>query len=121
MLARCVPQEIQKPERVGLDDMKRRSVFSLLAVEQFRLCAEQEKWCLTPKLVNFAKAATSRLTQTQISEDGFNRERTDGGPRPHEKGEQREGLRSLGQEQDRELSTQDGRHRMAARSASSSV
>ena len=50
-------------------------MFQLWSVEQYRRLCHQEKWTLTEKVRAFARKTTRRLNQTQISEDGFNRQR----------------------------------------------
>ena len=57
--------------------MLTRSSFDLVCVQQFVVLAQQESWALTPRLRDFARKSSSRLVQTQVSEDGFNRARTE--------------------------------------------
>lgn len=57
--------------------MRERSVFRLPAVQQYVELARAEGWRCSPRVQQFAQKANSRLLQTQVSEDGFNRLRTE--------------------------------------------
>lgn len=57
--------------------MVQRSVFRLPAVQQFVELARAEGWACTERVQKFAKQANSRFLQTQVSDDGFNRLRTE--------------------------------------------
>lgn len=57
--------------------MCKRSLFSLPAVHQFVELARAEGFICLERVQRFAKKVNSRIIQTQISEDGFNRLRTE--------------------------------------------
>lgn len=57
--------------------MRKRSIFHLPAVQQFVELCRSQQWVATEKLQLFARNANLRLVQTQVSEDGFNRQRTE--------------------------------------------
>lgn len=59
----------------AVKEMVRRSVFNLVSVQQYVQLCKVEKWECTARVRSFAARASARLVQTQVSEDGFNRQR----------------------------------------------